>query len=266
LYFSATGVPHDEPPVQTELRGVDLRTGATAWTAEAPGSVVAFDDPAGLLVLASDRLTLHSAATGAVLRETALAPLDGQKPEAGRLVGDLVLVSYGADDSKTRNLVAYSTRTLKPVWQVPEAKVLTDPALCLDVVCADDQNGASVLDPVTGRTLWHTPGLDLMRYGDDVMEWDSAGSDPLRLADVRNGDEVLRLAGWHNDLAMSDDSPLMLRRPDSSQASVFAVVTGDPARLRPLGVTHGAVSDCATDARYVVCRSAGALQVFAYRG
>jgi outer membrane protein assembly factor BamB len=266
LYFSATGVPHDEPPVRTELRGVDLRTGATVWTAEPPGSVVAFDDPDGVLVLASDRLTLHAAATGAVLRETMLAPLDGQKPEAGRLVGDLVLVSYGADDSKTRNLVAYSTRTLKPVWQVPEARVLTDPALCLDVVCADDKNGASVLDPATGRVLWHTPGLDLMRYGDDVMEWDSAGSDPLRLADARNGDELLRLTGWHNDLAMSDDSPLMLRRTDSSQASVFAVVTGDPARLRPLGVTHGAVSACATDARFVICRSAGALQAFAYRG
>jgi outer membrane protein assembly factor BamB len=266
LYFSAAGVPHDEPPVETELRGVDLRTGATAWTASAPGSVAVFDDPSGVLVLESGRLTLHSLSTGAVLRTTPLPVLNGQTPQSGRLVGDLVLVSYGEDHGDARSLVAFSVGTFRQLWRVPQAKILIDPGVCVDLVCADDRSGVSVLDPATGRTLWHAPGLDLVRRGADVIEQDTGTSDAVRVADPRNGDERLRLTGWHTDITMADDSPLLLRRPDDSRASVFALVEDAPVALRSLGATHGAVSDCATDASFVVCRGTGVLQVFSYRG
>ncbi len=265
LFFSATGVPHDEPPVTTDLRGVDLRTGATVWSAEAAGSIATFDAPEGLVVLESGRLTLRSAATGAVLRTTALPQLNGQVPESGRLSGDLVLVSYGAGDSNSRSLVAYQARTLRPLWQAPEPRVLTDPGACIDVICADDKAGVSVLDPATGHTLWHAPGLDLIRYGGDVLETGTGTTDPVRLADPRNGDERLRLTGWHNDLALSDDAPLLLRRTDASRASMLAVVDDDPVQLVPLGATHGPVSSCSADDRFVVCRGTGVLQIFAYR-
>ncbi|HEY0531488.1 MAG TPA: PQQ-binding-like beta-propeller repeat protein [Actinoplanes sp.] len=266
LYFSATGVPHDEPPVETQLRGVDLRTGATAWSASAPGSVVFFDDPSGVVVLASDRLTLLSATTGAVLRSTALPVLAGQKPRSGRLVGDLVLISYGEDRGDARSLVAYSVRTFQQLWRVPQAKELVDPGACTGLVCADAPSGVSVLDPATGRALWHAPGLDLVRLGADVLEQDTGTSDAVRVADPVNGNDKLWVKGWHSDLAMADDSPLLLRRTDESRASVFALVEDDPVALRPLGETHGAVGDCATDSSFVVCRGTGVLQVFSYRG
>jgi outer membrane protein assembly factor BamB len=266
IFFSATGVPHDEPPVKTDLRGVDLRTGATRWSAEAAGSIAAFDAAEGLVVLEAGRLTLRSAETGAVLRTAALPRIEGQAPESGRLAGDLVLISYGASDSTSRRLVAYSVRSFQPVWQVPEARVLTDPGVCIEVVCADDKAGVSVLDPATGRTLWHAPGLNLIRFGGDVLEAGTGTTDPVRLADPRNGDERLRLTGWHNDLSLADDAPLVLRRSDDVRASTFAVIDDGPVQLVPLGTSHGPVADCAANDRFVVCRGTGSLQVFAYRG
>jgi outer membrane protein assembly factor BamB len=266
LYFSATGVPHDQPPVTTEFRGVDLRTGATAWTASAPGSVVYFDHPSGVVVLASDRLTLLSSTTGAVLRATALPVLAGQEPQSGRLIGDLVLVAYGSERGDARSLVAYSVRTFQQLWQVPQAKELVDPGVCSGLVCADDASGVSVLDPATGRTLWHAPGLDLVRVGADVLEQDTGTSDAVRVADPVNGDDRLWLKGWSSDITAADDSPLLLRRADDSRTTMFALVEDDPVALRPLGVTRGVVSDCATDSSFVVCRGTGVLQVFSFRG
>lgn len=266
IYFSATGVPHDEPPVTTEFRGVDLDTGATAWTATAPGSVVFFDDPSGVVVLASNRLTLLSSATGAVLRDTALPALDGQVPQSGRMVGDLVLVSYGSDHGDGRSVVAYSVRTFQKLWQVPQAKDLADPGVCTDLVCADDRSGVSVLDPATGRTLWHAPGSDLVRFGADVLEEDTGTSDALRVSDPLNGDQELSLKGWFSDITAADGGPLLLRRTDESRTSLFALVQDSPVALRPLGSAHGVVSDCAADSSFVVCRGIGVLQVFSYRG
>jgi hypothetical protein len=266
LYFSATGVPHDQPPVTTEFRGVDLRTGATAWTASAPGSVVYFDDPSGVVVLASDRLTLLSSTTGAVLRATALPVLAGQVPQSGRLIGDLMVVAYGSERGDARSLVAYSVRTFQRLWQVPQAKELVAPGDCIGLVCADDASGVSVLDPATGQTLWHAPGLDLVRVGTDVLEQDTGTTDAVRVADPVNGDDKLWLKGWSRDIVPADGSPLLLRRTDDSRTSMFALVEDDPVALRPLGVTHGVVSDCATDSSFVVCRGTGVLQVFSYRG
>jgi hypothetical protein len=260
IYFSAAGVPHIEPPLTTEFRGVELRTGATAWTASAPGSVVFFNHPSGVVVLASDRLTLLSSATGAVLRTTTLPVLSGQRPQSGRLVGDVLLVSYG------RSLVAYSVRTFRPLWQVPQAEDVVDPGACSGLVCADDRSGTSVLDPATGHVLWHASGADLVRIGSDVLEQDTGTSEALRVSDPRNGDQKLALKGWSSDAATADDGPLLLRRIGESRDSMFALVDDSPVALRPLGTTRGAVSDCASDSSFVVCRGTGVLQVFSYRG
>jgi outer membrane protein assembly factor BamB len=265
IFFSASGVPHDEAPIATDLRGIDLRTGATVWTAKAAGSVEVFSS-GGALVLESGRLTLRSAETGAVLRTTRLPRLAGQDPDSGQLVGDVVLISYGAGDSRTRQLVGYSVRTFRQLWQVPEARVLTSPGFCVDLICADEESGVAVLDPATGRPLWHGAGRDLIRVGDDVLDLDSGTGDPVRVADPVNGDQRLRLSGWHYDLSTTGDGPVLLRRTDSSRASLFAAVEDDPAGVKPLGTSHGVVSDCASNERFVVCRGTGVLQVFAYRG
>jgi outer membrane protein assembly factor BamB len=267
LYFSAAGEPHNEAPVRTTIRGVDLRTGATVWSAALPGSVNLFAG-ARLLILSSDRLTSLSPDTGAVLRDTPLPEIAGQAPSAGRLAGDVVLVSYGDDDSDQRWLVGYAAGTLQRRWQRPETKVLLNPGACDGVVCADGGSGRAVLDPVTGRPLWRAPAdLDLDLRGADVLE--SGGGNPavpVRLVSPVNGDQRLDLTGWRSDVSGSADQPVMLRRTLESGATAFGVVVDDPAAIQVLGTTRGPVSDCAADDRFVVCRAAGGLQVFAYRG
>jgi outer membrane protein assembly factor BamB len=266
IFFSASGVPHDEPPIETDLRGVDLRTGATVWSATATGSVEVFDS-GGVLVLGSGRLTLRSAETGAVLRTTELPPLGGQDPDSGQLAGDVMLISYGSGDSAHRALVGYSVRTFRPLWQVPEARLLQTPGSCSGLACADEASGSAVLDPATGRALWHAPaGLNLLLAGDfrggNVQETDTDGV-PVRIVDPVTGDERLSLKGWQFDV--SGDDPLLVQRAEAPHGSLFAVVDEDPVALKPLGTSHGPVSDCASDDRFVVCRGTGELQVFAYR-
>jgi outer membrane protein assembly factor BamB len=264
IFFSASGVPHDEAPIATVLRGINLDTGATAWSVRVAGSVEVFTT-GQLLVLEAGRLTLRSATTGAVLRTTDLPPLSGQDPDSGQLVGDEMLVSYGAGDSKSRSLVAYSVRTFRSLWLVPEAPTQASPAVCVELICADQAAGTSVLDPATGRTLWRTPGLELVRIGGDVLELDPSSGEPVKVVDPVNGNQRLSLSGWKFDVAVSADGPLLLRRTDASRSSEFVVVDDDPAQLRPLGASRGVVSDCAADDQFVVCRGTGVLQVFAYR-
>lgn len=266
LYFSASGEPHTEPPVRTDVRGLDLRTGAGVWSAALPGSVNLFTG-AGLVILSSDRLTLRSPDTGAVLRETPLPTIAGQAPYAGQLVGDIVLVIYGNDDSDQRRVVAYSADTLRRQWEQPEAKLLINPGSCAGVICAYDGAGRAVLDPATGRKLWRAPDdLDLYRRGADVLE--STGGNPaapVRLVSPVSGDRRLDFAGWRSDVSASADLPVVLRRTLDSGASAFGVIAEHPSAIQVLGATRGPVSDCSADDRFVVCRAAGGLQVFSYR-
>ena len=266
LYFSASGEPHTEPPARTDIRGVDLRTGATRWSAALPGSVNLFAG-AGLVILSSDRLTLRSLDTGKVLREIPLPAIAGQAPYSGQVVGDVALVFYGSDDSDQRHLVAYAADTLRRRWERPEAKVLINPGSCNGVVCADDSSGRVVLDPATGRQLWRAPDdVDLNLRGADVLE--STGGNPavpVRLVSPVTGAQRLDFAGWRSDVSGSADQPVVLRRTLDSGASAFGVVADDPAAVQVLGATRGPVSDCSADDRFVVCRAAGGLQVFAYR-
>ena len=265
LYFSASGEPHTEPPTRTGIRGVDLRTGATVWSAALPGSVDTFTGT-GLLILSSDRLTLRSIDTGAVLHETPLPKIAGQAPSAGRLAGDVVLVSYGGDDSDQRRLVGYAADSLRRQWERPEARVLINPGTCDGVICAYDGSGRLVLDPATGRPLWRAPAdLDLYRRGVDVVESGGNPAAPVRLVSPVNGDQRLDFAGWRSDVSGSTDQPVMLRRTVGTGASAFGIVVDDPVAIQVLGTTRGPVSDCSADDRFVVCRAAGGLQVFAYR-
>ena len=265
LYFSASGEPHTEAPVRTVVRGVDLRTGVTVWSAALPGSINLFAGT-GLLILSSDRLTLRSPDTGAVLHETLLSKVAGQPPYAGQLAGDVVVVFYGADDSDQRQMVGYSAGTLRPLWGRPEAKVLINPGACDGVICAYDGSGRAVLDPATGQQRWRAPDdLDLAQRGADVLESGGNPAVPVRLASPVNGDQRLDLAGWRSDVSGSADQPVVLRRRVESGATAFGVVVGDPTAIKVLGQTRGVVGDCTADDRFVVCRAAGGLQVFAYR-
>ena len=268
LYFSSTGEPHTEPPVRTEVRGVDLRTGAAVWTAAAPGAVNVFavpgDAPAAL-VLASDRLDRIDGSTGAVERTAPLPKIGGGGPVSGSLTDGLLVVHYG-DYAVDGQEVAYGAVALDKRWQRAVPEVLLDPPNCGDVLCAGPRSALEVLDLATGRTAWHAPDeVDLEQQSGYVLERDASTARPLRLVDRSTGVTRIDLDGWASALAASErGQPLLLRRSLDAGRSAFGVVLAGRGRVQVVGASTGPVSDCAADRRYVMCRGDDGLQVWAY--
>ena len=269
LYFSATGLPHVEPPLRTTLSGLDLRTGATVWTAALPGSVNVFavggGDPA-VVVLASDRLQLIDGLTGTTRRTVPLPKVGGAGPVSGSLVGGTLLVHYG-DSAVAGQEVAYAAGTLDRRWQRTVPAVLLDPPSCLDVLCAGSRADLDVLDPDTGAARWRARGgLDLIGHTRYVIEVDPANGVPVRLSDPATGVTRVDLAGWRSEVSAVDSGdPLVLRRPSDGGASAFGVVLSHPDRVQLLGETGGPVSDCTADRAYVMCRGNDGLLLWAFR-
>ncbi|GIF10280.1 PQQ-binding-like beta-propeller repeat protein [Actinoplanes teichomyceticus] len=265
LYFSATGEPHTEPPLRTEVRGVDLSDGRTLWTAAPGGSVtvdvVPGDDPA-VLITSSGRLTLVAGRSGRTLRETALPRLAGHGPTGGSLLGDVALVSY----RESGRQVAFQARTLRRLWQRQVPDLVADPADCQDVLCDGAHGDLRVLDPATGRARWRVQeDVDLAVRAGYVLETDAASGEPVRLTDPSTGATRVDLAGWTEEVAGAPDQPLVLRRDEGRGAQAFAAVVPGHAEIHRLGVAGTGLGDCQADARYLACRASGELRIWAYR-
>ena len=262
LYFSSTGEPHTEPPVRTEIRGLDLRSGAVVWTAAVPGSVNVFaapGDAAAVLVLASDRLERIDGDTGAVERTVEVPRLDGSGPSSGSLTDGLLLVHYGGSE------VAYRAGTLAREWQRTVPEVLLDPPACGTVLCAGPRTALDVLDPATGAVGWRAPrDVDLGEQGRYVVELDAGSGAPLRLVDRRTGLLRVDLAGWNAGVTADEGLPLVVRRTLDAGRSAFGVVLAARDQVQVLGATPGPVSDCASDLRFVMCRGNDGLQIWQY--
>ena len=267
LYFSATGEPHTEPPIRTEIDGVDLRTGKTVWTTSAPGSINIFDAPGdapALLVLAADRLKRLDGDTGAVERSIPLPRIGADGPAGGALTDGLLVVRYG-DSAFDGQEVGYAADSLAKRWQRPVAEVLLDPPDCGDLLCAGPRGALYVLDPATGRAAWRAPAeADLGEQGPYVLERDADGGAPLRLADRATGATRVDLTGWDAALTPDGDQPLVLRRGLPGGKSAFGAVLND--RVRPLGTSTGPVSGCLADRGYLICRGNAGLEIWAYGG
>lgn len=269
LYFSSTGEPHVEPPVRTELHGIDLASGRTIWTAALPGSVNIFEAPGAVpavLVLASDRLERLAGDTGAIVRQVALPRVGGATPAAGELIGDLVVVDYG-DYTLIGHESAFAAGTLDRRWERTRPDMQLDPHTCSGVLCSGPRATLEVLDPATGQAAWRTRGgVDLARRGGYVMELDTETGLPQRLVDPATGTLRVPLAGWGTEISGDDAGPLVLRKPEPEGRSVFGVVLADRDRVQLLGQTSGALSDCTADRALVVCRGDDRLRVWAYGG
>jgi hypothetical protein len=279
LYFSSTGEPHTEPPLRTEVRGVDLDTGATLWSTSPPGAVNVLTPSGGspaVLILSSDRLERRDGDTGAVQRQLALPEIDGNRPVGGNLVGGKLIVVYGSTDNRE---VGYAPETLDRLWDRLVPEVLLDPPSCADLLCDGGRAALDILDPATGRAQWRAPGdVDLSRWGGYVVEYDSRSGLVRRLVDPATGGTRVDLTAWRSEavasanqpLVAGSDSlrggdPLVLRRYQGGGATVFGVVIARRDAVQPLGVISGTVSDCTADHRYVVCRGTGGLRIWAYR-
>ena len=266
LYFSSTGVPHTEPPTRSEVRGVDLSTGQTVWTAPSSGSVNVVPVPGGapaVLILSSTGIERRDGNTGAVDRQVRLERDGRPGPILGELVGGYMLVYYGFESGF---VAAYAPDTLAQLWSRVLPVPVIDPPDCDDVLCSGSRSALDVLDPATGRPLWRAPKVDLTRRPGYLLEVGPASGLPIRLVDPVTGRGRVDLTGWQAEVPDSADRLIVLRRVEESQQStVFGVV--DPGRdeVQPLGRADRAFFDCVADPRHVVCREDDALRIWAYR-
>ncbi|MEU4556802.1 PQQ-binding-like beta-propeller repeat protein [Actinoplanes sp. NPDC023936] len=269
LYFSATGVPHTEPPIRTEVRGVDLVTGKTRWTAT-PGGSVTVDPvagaPAAVLITSSQRLTLLAGATGETLAETTLPERDGAGPSSGAVAGRVALVGYEQAGWQS----GYDVRTLRKLWDQRLPQAPGEIPVCIGVICSGPRGEQSVLDPATGEPAWPvTAETDLEVRAGSVLETRADTDLPIRLADPLTGRTRADLTGWDSLVrsapGRSLDETLVLRRDHEGGRPLFGVVLPGHAEVRVLGAAETESADCAADERHVVCRDEHGLGVWAYR-
>ncbi|GAA4591423.1 outer membrane protein assembly factor BamB [Actinoplanes octamycinicus] len=267
LYFTATGEPHTEPPLRTEVRGLDLADGRTLWTATPGGSVTVDVLPGAapaVLITSSRLLSLVDGVSGAVLREAELPQLGGHGPASSSLLGDVALVSYREPSRQ----VAFRARDLRQLWSrdTRDAELLADPADCQGVLCDGGHGDLRVLDPGTGRARWRVQeDVDLTLRAGYVLQTDAATGEPVRLTDPRTGATRVDLAGWTGEVAGAADQPLLLRRAEGRSGQAFAAVVPGHAEIRRLGVAGAGLGDCDSDRAFLVCRSSGGLRLWAYR-
>ncbi|MEV6298837.1 PQQ-binding-like beta-propeller repeat protein [Actinoplanes sp. NPDC051861] len=264
LYFSASGEPHTEPPVRTEVRGLDIATGRVVWTS-APGGSVTVDpvhgDGPAVLITSSDRLTLHAAGTGEVLAEAALPKLNGSGPVTATVAGDVALVGYRAPGQE----VAYDVRTLRRLWAWKLPDFEGDTPDCRDVICSGPRDDLWVLDPATGRRAWQANGdVDLTVRAGMVLETKVRTGRPDRLADPLTGRNRVILTGWDEVLPGEPNGTVVVRR-DTDSGQTFGAVLPGRAELRVLGTVDVDSGECSADEHHLVCRDGTGLRVWAYR-
>jgi outer membrane protein assembly factor BamB len=263
LYVSATGVFHTEPPVRTTLRALDLRTGRPLWRSGFAGQVITVDgrtDPGTIVVVASGRLSVLAAATGAVLRERTLPGPAPRDLSSWDVAGDLVLRQ---DTPGGGTVTAYSMVTLAPVWQRP-VPASSGVSRCGGMLCEDGEAGTTVLDPGTGTPRWRSGvGTALIDRGRSVVEVQNRENRPVAVRDAATGAVLVDLDGWTWFAYGREGGALVLGRLDGPR-TLFGVVGADRREIQPLGYAPTPVTNCESTDRYVACRNLGGVDVWAF--
>jgi hypothetical protein len=263
LYASTSGVFHTEPPARTTVHALDMRTGRELWQTPFAGAVIAAGgrtDPAMIVVVSGDRLSMVAAATGAVVRERRLTgppPTDVTFGDAG---DRLVLLRHSARQGGV--VSAYSVDTLEPRWRRTEP-VAGSPSFCAGMLCDDDGAGVVVLDPATGEPRWRTGRGALFGRNRAVVEVDDRENLPLAVRDPATGTVRTDLTGWTWIAYGADDAPLVLGRLDGP-LTLFGVVPGNGRAIQLLGYSPTPVANCESDDHHIACRIMGGVEVWAY--
>jgi outer membrane protein assembly factor BamB len=265
LYFSSDGQPHVEPPVRTEVRGLDLATGAVLWTAAPAGSVTAEaaggDGPAAVVITASDRLSLRDARTGEVLRETELPEEAGSGPGTSDVLDDVALIGY--PDAGLQ--AGYDVRTLRRLW-TRDLHTDGEPDNCTGLLCTGGDREVRVLDRHTGQVTWSAPATVQLAYrAGSVLMSGPDGDGPELLVDAGTGMPRADLTGWTGEVEGFDAHAVLLWRHEAGGGRAFGAVLPGSTEVRYLGAAAGLGGDCGGDDRYVVCRDVRGLRVWAYR-
>jgi len=266
LYGTSAGALHTEPARRTELRGLDLATGAPRWTRGFPGSVfTARTDGARsvVVVLSSDKLTLLDPATGAVLRERTVPLVGGVRAEEGEVVGDTVLVHYGSFGTGGP-VVAYALDSLGVLWQRDQPDPAGNSAVCPGLTCVKSRDELVVLDPRTGAERWRTAGADVHAFGpDDVLEVQGQTS-PVRTADAVTGRSRIDLSRWRYQFPVQGGRAYLVSRLERDRTTVFGLLRQGATAVQPLGRLPDMTVQCQAVTGLVACRTGSTVEVWAY--
>ncbi|MFI7544505.1 PQQ-binding-like beta-propeller repeat protein [Actinoplanes sp. NPDC049599] len=268
LYGTNTGPLHTEPALRTELRGVDLATGAKVWSLTLPGSVFTTWTGApenAVVVLTSDRLLVLSPTTGAVLRERPVPAIGGVTAGEGEVVGDTVLVHYG--DYGTGGLVtAYALDTLAERWRQDQPDPAGNSAGCLGLTCVRSGNELIVLDPRTGAERWRSTDSIVLAFGTGAVLETRGPSRPLRTADVVTGQQVTDLRWWRFFFPVEGGRAYLVSRLDGNRNTVFGLLRQGATAVQPLGRLPETTVQCQSVPGLLACRVATGIEVWAIPG
>jgi outer membrane protein assembly factor BamB len=268
LYGTNTGVLHTEPARRTELRGVGLATGATVWSLTLPGSVFTTWTGApenAVVVLSSDRLLVLSPATGAVLRERPVPPVDGGTAAEGEVVGDTVLVRYGAF-GMGGPVIAYALDTLAERWRQDQPDPAGNSANCPGLTCVKSSEALIVLDPRTGTERWRRADTDVLPFGPDAVLEVQELTRPLQTAEAGSGRLRTDLRSWQFAIPVEGGSAYLFSRDDGNRSTVFGRLRpGDPA-VQPLGRLPATTTNCQSVPGLLACRVATGIDLWAIPG
>jgi hypothetical protein len=270
LYWSEDGVPHTQPPRRTVLRGLDLGTGRVRWTVSERGSVFvvpAVGDTSGVVVIAADRLSLLDADTGALVRERALPRFDGNDISYPELIGQVLILRHNISETGAGTATAFGLDTLEQRWQVTEPTQDGGGGTCLGLPCEHERNRLAVLDQATGAPRWYAPrNVTIFARGHDALELLGTTNTPVSVLDARTGRVRVDLTGWQTVADSADDAPIVLYRaqPPAGRAG-FGVLAPGAGRVQPLGLSAERVEQCASDQKYVACRTERGVEVWAFR-
>jgi len=188
----------------TRLEAIDVRTGATAWSHDAPdGAMRAYlTQPYRIGELQPDgTLDILDPKTGRASRTAHVTNLGSLDPfeVAGDLMTTLHFGPVGPPTVKVFDLA-----TGRQLWAQPLAAASEPPWWCGPVLCRYDGTRTVVVEPRTGQELWHTaPTAHARLFGGQHLitaansppaarEWPTSGA----VNDLRTGAVQRDLGKW----------------------------------------------------------------------
>jgi outer membrane protein assembly factor BamB len=244
-------------------RAVDPLTGTVRWSVEQPpGGQVTMSTgfywagyPARFYTVHGDGLMEARDGRTGVVTTTARLPRPPGADFVAWATAGLVMAGYGTDET-----IAYDEVTLAERWR-RDGAVLPEggyPQECAPVIClVGFQDGLTVLDPATGRELWHTGGYDSTEViGDHVLVAHASQTEPvLAVLDPRTGRTTTVDGPWiSGGPGPKPGTAWVYRHQAVGYALRYGILDLAEGRVHTLGQAERIAGDCQFTAKALVCR------------
>jgi PQQ-like domain len=259
------------------LVGLDIRTGATAWSlVTPPGTIRSYisqrDESGGYSYNISEldpdgTLRVMDAGTGGVRRTV---HLHDAGPVAGFDIAGNLLTTFQSGPNGPQGVTVFDLVTGDKLWGEPPARQTVPMTWCGPVLCSDDGTGTTVVDPRTGRTLWRTePTFHAWSLDDAHMvtvddsatngDWSTAGA----VRDLVTGRVLRQLGGWQVVDATTWPTLVVLGRDgaEGGLVGLMDVTTGHTVVFGRMSKLY-AEPTCQVQGPLFVCRSGVDLDAF----